>query len=235
MTEAEWLSCTNPFVLLGHLPGRASCRKLCLFVCACCDRIRDKLTSEEDQEALAALERAAEGPWDKVGIGVLEDEFVAVGRDENWRWEEFQVRWDDENARFCGSLLLAGAVIFGELADDCEDDWEKALERAAAAGSDAVAVWTELNRRSCGLVSCIFGNPFQPRAVVHPDILAWQGGTPLKIARGIYEERAFDRMPILADALEDAGCADAALLGHLRSPAPHVRGCWVIDALTGRE
>lgn len=51
-----------------------------------------------------------------------------------------------------------------------------------------------------------------------------------KLVRGIDDERAFDRMPILADALLDAGCGDEELLGHLREQGPHARGCWVLDA-----
>jgi hypothetical protein len=61
-------------------------------------------------------------------------------------------------------------------------------------------------------------------------------GDVLLLARGIYEERAFDRMPILADALQDAGCASDDLLGHLRDPhATHVRGCWALDLVLGKE
>ena len=59
-------------------------------------------------------------------------------------------------------------------------------------------------------------------------------GTVSRIAQRIYEDRAFDRMPVLADALEDAGCADADVLAHCRRPAGHVRGCWVIDLLLGK-
>src|SRR5262249_52609274 len=60
-----------------------------------------------------------------------------------------------------------------------------------------------------------------------PGWLRWRGGTILKLAQGIYEERAFDRLPVLADALEDAGCTDPDLLDHCRGPGPHVPGCWV--------
>ena len=57
----------------------------------------------------------------------------------------------------------------------------------------------------------------------------------VKIAQGIYDERAFDRLPILADALEDAGCDNADILAHLRSPGPHVRGCWAVDLILGKK
>jgi hypothetical protein len=56
-----------------------------------------------------------------------------------------------------------------------------------------------------------------------------------KLARSIYDTRDFDRLAVLADALEDAGCTDAELLGHLRGPGPHVRGCWALDKVLGKS
>jgi hypothetical protein len=84
------------------------------------------------------------------------------------------------------------------------------------------------------LVREIFGNPFHP-TTLNPAWLAWNDATIPKLARSIYEERAFDRLPVLADALQDAGCQDNAVLDHCRQPGPHARGCWVVDKLTGRS
>jgi hypothetical protein len=78
------------------------------------------------------------------------------------------------------------------------------------------------------------GNPFRSSAL-DPAILAWNEGTVRRIATGIYEERAFDRLPILHDALLDAGCDNEDILAHCRSAGPHARGCWVIDLLLGKE
>jgi hypothetical protein len=64
---------------------------------------------------------------------------------------------------------------------------------------------------------------------------AWNDGVMVKIAQGIYEERAFGHLPILHDALLDAGCDDEELLAHLRAEGPHVRGCWAIDFLLGKS
>jgi hypothetical protein len=75
---------------------------------------------------------------------------------------------------------------------------------------------------------------FQP-AAIRPEVLAWDGGRVSKLGQAIYDERRFDDLPILADALEDAGCTDQSILEHLRSPGPHVRGCWVVDLLTERK
>lgn len=63
---------------------------------------------------------------------------------------------------------------------------------------------------------------------------AWNAGTVAKLARAIRDDRRFDLMPILADALEEAGCTDADILGHCRGPGPHVRGCWVVDLILGK-
>jgi len=91
----------------------------------------------------------------------------------------------------------------------------------------AVGPW----RSVAPIVREIFGNPFHPVAV-EP---RWQTETVVAIATGIYAERAFDRLPILADALEEAGCDNGDVLSHCRGPGPHVRGCWVVDLLLRKE
>jgi hypothetical protein len=87
----------------------------------------------------------------------------------------------------------------------------------------------------CDLVRDVFG-PLRFRSVdLAPAWLSWQGGTIPKLAQGIYDDRAVDRLPILADALEETGCNDADILSHLRSNGPHVRGCWAVDLALGKE
>jgi hypothetical protein len=96
-------------------------------------------------------------------------------------------------------------------------------------------VGSSLDRsQEASIVRDIFGNPFRP-ITVDPSWLAWKDRTIVKLAQSIYDNRAFDRMPILADALEDAGCHDADILAHCRSEGPHVRGCWVIDLLLSKD
>jgi hypothetical protein len=89
-------------------------------------------------------------------------------------------------------------------------------------------------RTVCALLRDVFGNPFR-RVTVDPVWLTWNDGTVVKLAEGIYGDRGFDRLPVLADALEEAGCQDADILGHCRRAGPHVRGCWIVDLLTGRN
>jgi len=80
----------------------------------------------------------------------------------------------------------------------------------------------------------IVGNPFRSLSIA-PALLAWNVGTIPKIATAIYDGRAFGDMPILADALEEAGCADETILSHCRQPRMHVRGCWLLDLVLAHE
>jgi tetratricopeptide (TPR) repeat protein len=85
------------------------------------------------------------------------------------------------------------------------------------------------------LIREVFGNPFRRAPGIAPGWLAWNDGTVKQLARAIYEERAFGLMPVLADALQEAGCTDEAILDHCRGNTTHVRGCWAVDLLLGRE
>jgi hypothetical protein len=81
------------------------------------------------------------------------------------------------------------------------------------------------------IIRDIFGNPFRPTAA-DP---YWITSTAAALARSVYAERAFDRLPILADALEDAGCDQSDVLAHCRGDGPHARGCWAVDLILGRD
>jgi hypothetical protein len=85
----------------------------------------------------------------------------------------------------------------------------------------------------CDLLREIAGNPFR-RPEVRPAWLGWNQGTVLRLAEQIYEEGCFDELPILGDALEEAGCHDEELLRHCRAPGEHVRGCWLLDLVLGK-
>jgi hypothetical protein len=83
----------------------------------------------------------------------------------------------------------------------------------------------------CQLGRDIFGNPFRP-ASADQSVLT---SNVIEFAQAMYQERGFDRMAVLADAMEEAGCTDAAILDHCRRPGEHVRGCWVVDLLLGKK
>jgi hypothetical protein len=95
-------------------------------------------------------------------------------------------------------------------------------------------VWKQQKHRRAfysALVRDIFGNPFRPVTFS----AEWRTDTAVTLARTMYEARDFSAMPILADALQDAGCDNVDLLAHCRGPGPHVRGCWVVDLVLGKE
>jgi len=89
----------------------------------------------------------------------------------------------------------------------------------------------EQRRTLVPLVRCVSGNPFHPTHFSP----SWRTEAVVGLARGMYESRDFGPMPVLADALVDAGCADGDVLAHCRGDGPHVRGCWVVDLVLGKE
>jgi hypothetical protein len=103
-----------------------------------------------------------------------------------------------------------------------------AYARKPPSSDEHVRIAFEEREQQEGLFRCIFGNPFRP-VVFDP---AWRTSDVVALARGIYDDREFDRMPILADALQDAGCNNDDILNHCRDTnTPHARGCWVVDAV----
>jgi hypothetical protein len=108
----------------------------------------------------------------------------------------------------------------------------------AIAGSDKeerLAAYETKMAGQIALVRCVFGNPFKSLPTIEAGWLSWNDATVPKLAQVLYDDRRFEDLPILADALEEAGCRDADILNHCRGPGPHVRGCWVVDLLLGKE
>jgi hypothetical protein len=119
--------------------------------------------------------------------------------------------------------------------------WQLTITRTTQEAVRAVYQWDAQNIRNLKewrhfpiLIRDIFQNLFRPVAV-DPSWLAWNDGTVVKLAQAIYDDRAFDRLPILADALEEAGCDNADILAHCRQTGEHVRGCWVVDLILGKR
>jgi hypothetical protein len=81
----------------------------------------------------------------------------------------------------------------------------------------------------------LVGNPFASAAAFDKGWLQWNDSAVARLAQGIYREWAFERMPVLGDALPEAGCRDDNVLDHCRSNRPHHRGCWVLDRLLEQE
>ncbi len=139
--------------------------------------------------------------------------------------------WEGERARRRSNPAAFSAVLAVSFP---KGDYPCATDTATAARNAAVAAGgsqEDESIRQSAFAQDIFGNPFR-LVTVYPD---WLTSSALSLAEGIYAERAFDRLPILADALEDAGCDAAELLAHLRGDGPHVRGCWALDLVLGKE
>jgi hypothetical protein len=144
--------------------------------------------------------------------------------------------------RFDGGGVQAVGIPVSPSGGIVPNVWERATTAARiavilphlAAGRTARDFRTEWAVQSV-LLRDIFGNPFRSSPPFPQPVLAWNDSTIKRIAQGIYDERAFDRLPILADALLDAGCDDEELIRHCRSDGPHVRGCWAVDLILGKS
>lgn len=231
MTEAQWLACTTHRDLLSQIERTATHRQLVLMACATCRLLTeyeqdvDVLVAEREAgrndatEAEARLSRPIDRMWARV-----------------WdRHGELLRDWDAGTARLAAVCVLAtdligwrysGATRIGLI--------ERGAALSAAAGSAVMAAWSSTHQRVCEIIRDVAGNPFR-QASVNPEWLVGSGGLVVQLARGVYDERAFERLPILSDALEEAGCHDEAVLSHLREPGPHVRGCWALDLALGKS
>jgi hypothetical protein len=220
MTADEWDVSANSQAMLAALEGRGTERLWRLFAVACVRRIETLMRYEPSRKALDVAERFADGEVTAEHLRVARVQAEAAAHQAHYD------EWADE-AR----------------AGFCWDAQYEAMLKARTAAEDALPCVAEeiSNARSLrdGLVLPdilreVFGNPFR-WTVVDPAWLACNDRAVLRLAEGIYAERAFDRMPILGDALEEAGCADADVLRHCRQSDGHVRGCWVLDLLLAKE
>jgi hypothetical protein len=239
MTEAEWLVCKNLDEMRPLVFGKGKNRKFRLLACACCRRVLHQLTDSRSRHAIEISELFADGQ--------ASQEQLTAAHAALERWEETPE--GRQMHIICDISWTATRDITADSRDAAWDawdlaraaDWNVAMELADRASPPEVdeetflTIHAQYREPHAALLRDIFGNPFRPRPSVKPAWLTWKGGIICKLAQAIYDERAFDRMPILADALEDAGCDNADILAHCRSEGPHVRGCWVVDLLLGKE
>jgi hypothetical protein len=214
LTEAEWARHTDPTPMLQYVRTSATDRKRRLFACACCRRIWSRLADEFQfcRRAVEVAERFADG----LATESERHDYYCIVNEE-----------DDEDVVDAAYVAACRVIALDGEGLDGERDFASATAHCAASATPR----PERERAAqCRLVRCIFGNPFRP-VTLDP---AWRTGNATALAQSIYADRAFDRLPILADALEDAGCDNADILNHCRQPGEHVRGCWVVDLLLGK-
>ena len=250
MTEQEWFECISPERMLAHLGERASARKKRLFASACVRRIRSMLTDERLRKGVELAERFADGKIDGRRLRSARH-IVRALRRERQEAENRRPTWKARAARSAAQAveaLLAAKDPLLEMPRDIRDHPDVvSATRTARASVRAIAAQIEEHLEvppvaqppgrletldAVDLLREIFGNPFRP-IVIDPAWLIWKKNRVARMARAIYDQRRFRKLPILADTLEAAGCTDAGLLTHCRARREHVRGCWVVDALLG--
>lgn len=243
MTEQQWLASNQPHAMLDFLQGKASDRKLRLFAVACCRRIWHLLPNMIGRHAIDVAERIAEGSPIQENLvelldGLYSRSFAYIDgykteRDANIGYHSLRATYNAlpdvlPPHRFSAYPALRPNIL--EVASDVAFTVANASRRCDERDADKADFQRELDGQ-VPLLQDIFGNPFRPIALD----LSWVTSTVQRLAAAIYEERAFDRMPILGDALEEAGCTNADILNHCRKPGEHVRGCWVVDLLLAKE
>jgi hypothetical protein len=251
MTEAEWLTCTDPTPMLEFVQGKSSDRKLQLFACACCRRLLGLFPN-------AAIRGAVEfGELDADDLASPEDLRQAAQSAASWLDAQSTLHAATENThaersatRTAQGLTQRHPIGRALLALYTARDAAEAVRCAAndrraireAPGADVVRVaratwqaaevaYTTERKVQAAFLRDIVGDPFRsvPR---DPD---WQRPEVFVFAEIIYDRQEFERLPELADLLEDMGSAERSLLAHCRAEGQHVRGCWVLDLLLDRH
>jgi hypothetical protein len=261
MTEADWLACTEPYLMLDFLGGKAGQRKWRLFAAACCRRLWGLLADERRRRAVEDAERLADGmagrdsaaaadadPMRSFSDWTLKRTMTAVRAIEaykgEWRRTDYPAAAAEKAASVAAFAVdsLAGwramPMHWGRDLEPQEDVAEAAV--VAVDVAEGFPATLREQQAQCELLRCLAGNPWRPVPPPAPRVFSWNDGCVARLARAAYDDRLPEgrldpaRLAVLADALEEAGCTDADILGHCRSGGEHVRGCWVVDLLLGK-
>lgn len=240
MDKSTWEKCIDPVRMLRYLQPRPLKRKLQLFSIACIREQGHLLTEPRSREAYFLAERFAEGQASldeirQAHARAKQSWMLLRGRDSFWREGDFKV---------CCRMSDVAYAMTNAIDPDI-DPWQQACRTAMALhGSLQSAVlplyaremrWGLDNQElQSNLIRDIFGNPFR-RPRLDRTWLKHQAREAARIAASIYDDRSFDELPILADALMDAECPSEEMIAHCQSPGVHGRGCWVVDLLTGKK
>jgi hypothetical protein len=205
--------------------GKLSERKARLFAVACCRRIWHLLHHEDVLNGVEVVERFADGQASLEELREADELAMWAGDDATYRgMRDAAVAWAVAAAARRERFAAASGVLYEIRMAFADAQAEERVKRFAQAG----------------LLRDIVGSPpFRP--VVPPSVRTWHGGTVFRLAQTVYEQRELPsgnldrhRLAVLADALEEAGCTDAEILGHLRGPGPHTRGCHAVDVVLGK-
>jgi hypothetical protein len=243
MTEAQWLACADPKEMQAFVRGgkKISARQLRLLACVCCRRVWHLLQDERGRHAVEAAESFAEGHIKKKKLAAAEGDAEAAYYEalNELRQVNPSASGDDSSPSPAAARLSAmeSACVASMPTQEMVAQTSRLV--AAAAGG----VWRTPEREDelkhhADLLRDIAGNIFH-RVTAEPH---WRTADVRGLAESAYENRVLPggeleptQLCILADALEDAGCDAEALLAHLRSEGPHVRGCWAVDLILGKR
>jgi hypothetical protein len=216
MTEAEWLACDDPRLLLERARSLITNRRARLFACASCWKVALEWPLADFVAAVESAEKAIDS------LATPEELVSARATTE---------QWIDSPATALHYLAETVELAMRPEALNLESV-QRVVESIGLVYRDAVvdSVGMDDFPYQAALIRCIFGNPFRP-VTLAPE---WLTSTVVALARQMYESRDFGAMPILADALQDAGCDSEDILDHCRGDGPHVRGCWVVDLVLGK-
>jgi hypothetical protein len=229
--ERTWLNTTDPEPMLRFMRDRTTDRRARLLVCAAARLVWKHLTDERSRRAVEVGELCADGRADADARWAAFRHALDVILEEI-RADPASTRGLDAH-RACDCVSDSVEAMWGLLRPTLRD-------RVRDIPLWAMIWWLGVGKISvrrpspdiwCVLIRDIFGNPFRP-VTFDP---RWRTSDSVGLATGIYEDRAFDRLPILADALIDSGCDDEQVLRHCRSAGPHVRGCHVVDWVLAKE
>jgi hypothetical protein len=239
VTEQEWIECTDPILMLGFLRGKVSVRKLRLFGCACCRHIWDLFDVKRARDAVEVAELFADSQAAHQELrraclaleSVIQTRRAVQGVDS----AGFAALLSASYVSTTDAMVDAAAVAEHAAFAAYRANYRRAVGEHRTYGMhlEAAANTNPESAAQCVLLREVIGNPFRDcGSELHP--LVHSSRMLRQMAQSVYNENLFNDLPILADALEDAGCTNPDLLDHLRGPATHVRGCWALDLLLSK-
>jgi hypothetical protein len=216
MTEAEWLACNDPMRMLYLLGDQVSERKRRLFACACCRLVQPYAQHAGYRRPLETAERFADGQATAAELRRA----CSISHPAN---------------PGPGSLWLAEAIASLEPRFGNEILYVPGHAARAHRDLNGASDWSAATCTQAQVLRDLTGHLYHQVAINPNSLPSHAGVTPRQLAEVIYEDGAFHELPVLADVLEEAGCADECILDHCRSPGPHFRGCWLLDLILAKE
>jgi hypothetical protein len=242
MTEEQWLNAMDPHPLLQYLrsKGNAGHRKLLLWACACVRRIWPLLADCRSRDAVETRERYEDGLASQGELAVAKKVAGNARNEALAPYRDIAGSSVNDRAREFGPVWAALAA--SALADGNPDSIVMAAWATGCLGAEWQAAYRAERAAQATVFRDVFFGPFRP--VPHPGeaLLTGNGGLVARLAQAVYGDPILPagtldpaRLAVLGDALEEVGCTDAEILGHLRGAGQHWRGCWCVDLLTGRQ